>query len=249
MWLHDPGRCRAGCGGRRTSCSGGRQVSRSRERGCGGRVGVARETSRPAATATVDRGQGTGYVQEPVRLCAADAELRVAVRLPARLAEGCPDAGGVGIANPGGLKNGEVAPLGNLFRPPLSDLGSWFGERVFWPHPWGCGGRIGDPAARRHGCRRRPRSNCSQRSAGTPGWKGCRGPAHLWRQHQRNWNRLLPPCPDMGAAANLQLTTPPGGHDLDSAETLQLGRTRKPSHPRWLGGGSSKRPSSLSVGA
>ncbi|MFE9700536.1 hypothetical protein [Streptomyces sp. NPDC006270] len=46
----------------------------------------------------VDRGQGAGDVEEPVRLGAADAELRGAVRLPAAVPEGRPDAGGAGGA-------------------------------------------------------------------------------------------------------------------------------------------------------
>ncbi|MEU6927348.1 hypothetical protein [Streptomyces sp. NPDC046631] len=50
----------------------------------------------------MDRGQGAGDVQEPVRLRAADAELRVAVRLPTAVPEREPDAGGVRIADPGG---------------------------------------------------------------------------------------------------------------------------------------------------
>ncbi|MDX2557652.1 hypothetical protein [Streptomyces stelliscabiei] len=73
------------------------------ERGRGGRVGVSRARRLGAGgDGTEDRGEGAGDVQEPVRLRAGDAELRVAVRLPARVGEGCPDAGGVRVPDPGG---------------------------------------------------------------------------------------------------------------------------------------------------
>lgn len=73
------------------------------ERGRSGRVGVSRARRLGAGgDGAVDRGQGAGDVQEPVRLGAADAELRVAVRLPVAVSERHPDAGGVRVADPGG---------------------------------------------------------------------------------------------------------------------------------------------------
>nr|BFD88570.1 hypothetical protein StreXyl84_79710 [Streptomyces sp. Xyl84] len=51
---------------------------------------------------TVDRGERAGDIEEPVRLGAADAELRGAVRLPAAVPQRQPDAGGVRAADLGG---------------------------------------------------------------------------------------------------------------------------------------------------
>ncbi|MFJ2272245.1 hypothetical protein ACIOHO_39310 [Streptomyces sp. NPDC087849] len=68
-----------------------------------GRVGDVSRAGRVGAggDCAVDRGQGAGDVQEPVRLGAADAELGVAVRRPRAVGERLPDAGGVRVPNPG----------------------------------------------------------------------------------------------------------------------------------------------------
>ncbi|MCX5077659.1 hypothetical protein OG321_34840 [Streptomyces sp. NBC_00424] len=73
------------------------------EGGRGGRVGVSRARHAGAGgDGVVDHGEGAGDVEQPVRLGAADAELRGAVRLPAAVPEGQPDAGGVRVPDPGG---------------------------------------------------------------------------------------------------------------------------------------------------
>ncbi|OIJ90440.1 hypothetical protein BIV24_17995 [Streptomyces colonosanans] len=57
----------------------------------------------------MDGAQGTGDVEQPVRLRTADAELRVAVRLPRAVAEREPHPGAVRVTDPGG-ENGDHAP-------------------------------------------------------------------------------------------------------------------------------------------
>ncbi|MFJ6668964.1 hypothetical protein [Streptomyces sp. NPDC091383] len=89
-----------------------------------------RYVSVAAATAPVDRGEGTGDVQEPVHLGAADAELRVAVRLPAAVPEGEPDAGGVRVADPGGEhRHGAPDVVHRLPQPGRHLPGAGRGER------------------------------------------------------------------------------------------------------------------------
>ncbi|MFE7951466.1 hypothetical protein [Streptomyces sp. NPDC057426] len=101
------------------------------ERGRGGRVAVSRARRIGAGgDGAVDRGEGAGDVEEPVRLRAADAELRVAVRLPAAVAERHPDAGGVRFADPGGEhRHGAPDVVHRLAQPGRHLPGAGRGER------------------------------------------------------------------------------------------------------------------------
>lgn len=67
-----------------------------------GPVSRVRDSSVPTVTASWIAARARAGVQEPVRLRAADAELRLAVRLPARVPERNPDAGGVRVTDLGG---------------------------------------------------------------------------------------------------------------------------------------------------
>ncbi len=72
------------------------------ERGRGAWVAVSRARQLGAGgDGTVDRGERAGDIEEPVRLGAADPELRLAVRLPAGVPQRQPDAGAVSVADPG----------------------------------------------------------------------------------------------------------------------------------------------------
>ncbi|MFD9670825.1 hypothetical protein ACFWAO_02770, partial [Streptomyces sp. NPDC059981] len=101
------------------------------EHGGGGRAGVSRARRLGAGgDRVVDRGQGAGDVEEAVRLRAADAELRVAVRLPARMPERYPDAGGVRVSDPGGEhRHGPPDVVHRLAQPDRHLPGAGRGER------------------------------------------------------------------------------------------------------------------------